>query len=25
MFAPLIDHFVVERNISKRLKRGGKK
>ena len=25
MFAPLIDHIVVERNISKRLKRGGKK
>ena len=23
MFAPTIDHFVVERNISKRLKRGG--
>jgi Na+-transporting NADH:ubiquinone oxidoreductase subunit B len=25
MFAPTIDHFVVERNISKRLKRGGTK
>ena len=25
MIAPLIDHFVVERNISKRLKRGGTK
>ena len=25
MFAPTIDHFVVERNVSKRLKRGGKK
>ena len=25
MFAPTIDHFVVERNISKRMKRGGKK
>lgn len=25
MFAPLIDHFVVERNINKRLKRGGSK
>ena len=25
MFAPTIDHFVVERNISKRLKRGGNK
>ncbi|MBQ7424126.1 MAG: NADH:ubiquinone reductase (Na(+)-transporting) subunit B [Prevotella sp.] len=25
MFAPLIDHFVVERNINKRLKRGGTK
>lgn len=25
MFAPTIDHFVVERNISKRLKRGGSK
>ena len=25
MFAPIIDHFVVERNISKRLKRGGTK
>ena len=24
MFAPTIDHFVVERNISKRMKRGGK-
>jgi Na+-transporting NADH:ubiquinone oxidoreductase subunit B len=23
MFAPTIDHFVVERNISKRMKRGG--
>ncbi|MBQ1581904.1 MAG: NADH:ubiquinone reductase (Na(+)-transporting) subunit B [Prevotella sp.] len=25
MFAPTIDHFIVERNISKRLKRGGTK
>lgn len=25
MFAPTIDHFIVERNISKRIKRGGKK
>jgi Na+-transporting NADH:ubiquinone oxidoreductase subunit B len=25
MFAPTIDHFVVERNISKRMKRGGTK
>ena len=25
MFAPTIDHFVVERNITKRLKRGGRK
>ena len=25
MFAPTIDHFIVERNISKRLKRGGSK
>lgn len=25
MFAPTIDHFVVERNISKRMKRGGSK
>ena len=25
MMAPMIDHFIVERNISKRLKRGGKK
>ena len=25
MFAPTIDHFVVERNISKRVKRGGTK
>jgi Na+-transporting NADH:ubiquinone oxidoreductase subunit B len=25
MFAPTIDHFVVERNISKRMKRGGNK
>ena len=25
MFAPTIDHFVVARNISKRLKRGGTK
>ena len=25
MFAPTIDHFVVERNISNRLKRGGRK
>lgn len=25
MFAPTIDHFIVERNISKRLKRGGAK
>ena len=25
MFAPTIDHFVVERNISKRMKRGGKR
>ena len=25
MFAPTIDHFVVERNISKRMKRGGRK
>ena len=25
MFAPTIDHFVVERNVSKRMKRGGEK
>jgi Na+-transporting NADH:ubiquinone oxidoreductase subunit B len=25
MIAPMIDHFIVERNISKRLKRGGTK
>ena len=25
MFAPTIDHFIVERNITKRLKRGGRK
>ena len=25
MFAPTIDHFVVERNIAKRMKRGGTK
>ena len=25
MCAPMIDHFIVERNISKRLKRGGTK
>jgi len=25
MFAPAIDYFVVDRNISKRLKRGGTK
>ena len=25
MFAPTIDHFVVERNITKRMKRGGSK
>ena len=25
MFAPTIDHFVVERNVSKRMKRGGSK